>query len=67
MPHPRGGDHGGISSLDYRTRIEARGEVGQTAAEYAVVLGMITAAVVAVFAALSNTIPSAVNAVINSI
>lgn len=44
-----------------------RREEGQTMAEYAVVLGVITVAVVGVFTALSGGISGAINTVIGSI
>jgi len=43
------------------------GEGGQTMAEYAVVLGMITVAIVAVFTALSGGISAALQAVGNAV
>jgi Flp pilus assembly pilin Flp len=45
----------------------ARREDGQTMAEYAVVLGVIVVATVAVFVTLSGTIQSALNNVISAI
>jgi Flp pilus assembly pilin Flp len=42
-------------------------EEGQTMAEYAVVLGVITVACLAVFGALSGAIQSAVNTVVGAI
>jgi Flp pilus assembly pilin Flp len=44
-----------------------KGEEGQTMAEYAVVLGVITLAVVGVFVALSGGISNALNAVTSAI
>jgi Flp pilus assembly pilin Flp len=53
--------------MDLVKKLEASREEGQTMAEYAVVLGVITVAVVAVFTALSGAITNAVNAVIGII
>jgi Flp pilus assembly pilin Flp len=50
--------------MDLVKKLEASREEGQTMAEYAVVLGVITVAVVAVFTALSGAIEAAVNKVI---
>ena len=68
-----GTDHG--DSLTVHARPYARSalllfggrENGQTTAEYAVVLGMITVAIVAVFAALSGGISAAAQAVLNAV
>jgi Flp pilus assembly pilin Flp len=53
--------------MDLVKRHEASREEGQTMAEYAVVLGVITIAVVAVFGLLSTAIQGAVNTVIGFI
>jgi Flp pilus assembly pilin Flp len=53
--------------MDLVKKHEASNEEGQTMAEYAVVLGVITVAVVAVFTALSGAIEGAVNKVIGII
>ena len=68
-----GTDHG--DSLTVHARSYARSalllfsprEDGQTMAEYAVVLGMITVAIVAVFTALSGGVQAALQAVGNAI
>ena len=49
------------------SKLTASHEEGQTMAEYAVVLGVITLTVVAVFGALSGAIQTAVNNVILSL
>ena len=49
------------------SKLHASREEGQTMAEYAVVLGVITLTVVAVFGALSGAIQAAVNNVIGFI
>ena len=53
--------------MDLVKKLEASREEGQTMAEYAVVLGVITLAVVAVFGLLSTAITNAINAVIAAI
>jgi Flp pilus assembly pilin Flp len=53
--------------MDLVKKQQASNEEGQTMAEYAVVLGVITVAVVAVFTALSGAITGAVNTVIGII
>jgi Flp pilus assembly pilin Flp len=53
--------------MDLVKKLEASREEGQTMAEYAVVLGVITIAVVAVFGLLSAAITNAVNTVIGFI
>jgi Flp pilus assembly pilin Flp len=60
---PEGGD------LQVLTKIRARfaREEGQTMAEYAVVLAVITVATVAVFGLLSGGIQSAINATIGAL
>ena len=50
-----------------RNRISLTDESGQTMAEYAVVLAVITIAVVAVIAALSTAIQGQLNAVIGAL
>ena len=54
---------------DYISLVKAvrKHEEGQTMAEYAVVLGVITLAVVGVFTALSGGISGAISAVTNAI
>jgi Flp pilus assembly pilin Flp len=49
------------------SKLMASREEGQTMAEYAVVLGVITLAVVAVFGALSGAVTNAINNVIGFI
>jgi Flp pilus assembly pilin Flp len=49
--------------MDLVKKLEASREEGQTMAEYAVILGVITLAVVAVFITLSSAIGTAVGAV----
>jgi Flp pilus assembly pilin Flp len=49
------------------SRLTASNEEGQTMAEYAVVLGVITLAVVGVFTALSGAVEGAINRVIGFI
>jgi Flp pilus assembly pilin Flp len=58
-----------ISISDYLELVKAmaRRQEGQTMAEYAVVLGVIVVATVAVFVTLSGTIKTAINAVISAI
>ena len=53
--------------MDLVKKLEASNEEGQTMAEYAVVLGVITLAVVGVFGALSGAIQGAINTVIGYI
>ena len=53
--------------MDLVKKHEASREEGQTMAEYAVVLGVITIAVVTVFGLLSTAIQGAVNTVISYI
>ena len=53
--------------MEHISKLTASREEGQTMAEYAVVLGVITLAVVAVFGALSGAITTAVNNVIGFI
>jgi Flp pilus assembly pilin Flp len=53
--------------MELISKLTASREEGQTMAEYAVVLGVITIAVVAVFTALSGAITGAVNTVIGFI
>lgn len=53
--------------VDLVKKHEASNEEGQTMAEYAVVLGVITLAVVGVFGALSGAIQGAINTVITFI
>jgi Flp pilus assembly pilin Flp len=53
--------------MELISKLTASREEGQTMAEYAVVLGVITLAVVAVFGALSGAITGAVNTVIGYI
>ena len=53
--------------MDLVKKLEASREEGQTMAEYAVVLGVITLAVVGVFGALSGAIQGAINTVIGYI
>ena len=53
--------------MELVSKLMASREEGQTMAEYAVVLGVITLAVVAVFGALSGAITGAVNTVIGYI
>jgi Flp pilus assembly pilin Flp len=53
--------------MELISKLLASREDGQTMAEYAVVLGVITLAVVAVFGALSGAITGAVNTVIGYI
>jgi Flp pilus assembly pilin Flp len=48
-------------------RPRAKSEQGQTMAEYAVVLGVITLAIVTAFAALSGGIQSAISAVAGTV
>ena len=58
-----------MSFSEYLQMIKAlrEREEGQTMAEYAVVLGVIVVATVAVFVTLSSTIQSAINNVITAI
>ena len=53
--------------MELISKLMASREEGQTMAEYAVVLGVITLAVVAVFGALSGAITGAINNVIGFI
>jgi Flp pilus assembly pilin Flp len=53
--------------MDLVKKQEASREEGQTMAEYAVVLGVITLAVVGVFGALSGAVQGAINQVIGFI
>jgi Flp pilus assembly pilin Flp len=53
--------------MELVSKLIASREEGQTMAEYAVVLGVITIAVVAVFGLLSTAITNAVNTVIGFI
>jgi Flp pilus assembly pilin Flp len=53
--------------MDLVKKHDASREEGQTMAEYAVVLGVITLAVVGVFGALSGAIQGAINTVIGFI
>jgi Flp pilus assembly pilin Flp len=56
----------GVHVGDY-VRVRLGREDGQTMAEYAIVVGMITIAIVAVFASLSDGVRSAITAVTGSI
>jgi Flp pilus assembly pilin Flp len=52
--------------LESRLRLIRRREDGQTLAEYAVILGVITIAVVGVFTALGGGIANAMNSVVTA-
>ena len=54
-----------MSTIQSRLRLLRKRE-GQTLAEYAVIMGLITLAVVGVFTALSGGIASALNSVISA-
>ena len=56
-----------LINFTIRLQLLARRDEGQTMAEYAVVLAVITVATVAVFTALSGSISGAVNNVIGKI
>jgi Flp pilus assembly pilin Flp len=66
---PPAGDTGSVeSALNLAAHLRlARREDGQTMAEYAIVVGMITIAIVAVFASLSEGVRNAITAVTGSI
>jgi Flp pilus assembly pilin Flp len=57
----------GRLNLAGHVRFARRSEEGQTMAEYAVVIGMITIAIVAVFTSLGESVRNAITAVTGSI